>query len=244
MTAHTVFRRRGRHTPGLFSLPFVVVVILLAAAAAFVSYVLWPTWPSRPTALDAPAIPITVAGELFDVPPAAIREAVQRHPGRQERIDLAVEWPSLAPPRADDKPADKTALNAENAAAAAAAPENRRLFVSIAGLGSELPPLERLRTIYPRYAETKASAGPDGLAILPFRSGTPYDGQDLMYFGTNPEQFFALCTRPGDIVPGTCIHERMLGGAEITFRFPRDWFGDWRMIAAGFDRLITQLHPQ
>ena len=244
MTAHTVSRHKSRRTHGLFTLPFVIVVILVAAAAVFVSYVLWPTWPSRPTTLDAPAIPITVAGELFDVPPAAIREAVQRHPGQQERIDLAVEWPSLAPPRASDKPADKTALNAENAAAAAAAPENQRLFVSIAGLGSELPPLERLRTIYPRYAETRASAGPGGLAILPFRAGTPYDGQDLVYFGTDPEQFFALCTRAGRIVPGTCIHERILGNAEVTFRFPRDWFGDWRAIAAGFDRLITQLHPQ
>ena len=120
----------------------------------------------------------------------------------------------------------------------------QRLFVSIAGLGSELPPLQRLRTIYPRYAETRASAGPGGLAILPFRAGTPYDGQDLVYFGTDPEQFFALCTRAGRMVPGTCIHERILGNAEVTFRFPRDWFGDWRAIAAGFDRLITQLHPQ
>jgi hypothetical protein len=244
MTAQTVFRRNSGRTRALFTLPFIVTVVALAAVAGFVSYVLWPTWPSRPAALDAPAIPITVAGELFDVPPAAIREAVQRHPGQQERIDLAFDWPSLQPPAADDKLSDKTALTAENAAAAAAAPENRRLFLSIAGLGSELAPLDRLRTIYPRYAETKASAGPDGLAILPFRAGTPYDGEDLVYFGTNPEQFFALCTRPGGIVPGTCIHERVVGGAEVTFRFPRDWFGDWRAITAGFDRLVIQLHPQ
>jgi hypothetical protein len=30
----------------------------------------------------------------------------------------------------------------------------------------------------------------------------------------------------------------------MTFRFPRGWFGDWRTIAAGFDRLLAQLHPQ
>jgi hypothetical protein len=244
MTAHTISRHKSRRTHGLFTLPFVIVVVLLAGAAAFVSYVLWPTWPAQPAAFDAPAIPITVAGELFDVPPAAIREAVQRHPGQEERIDLAFEWPSLASPRADDKPADKIPLNAQNAAAAAAAPENQRLFVTIARLGNELPPLERLRTIYPRYAESKASAGADGLAILPFRPDTPYDGQDLVYFGAEPEQFFALCTRAGRVVPGTCIHERMLGNAEITFRFPRDWFGDWRSIDAGFDRLVAQLHPQ
>jgi hypothetical protein len=224
-------------------LSFAVIVALLTAAGAFVSYALWPTWPSRPAPLDAPALPITVAGVLFDVPPAAVREAVQRHPGQQERIDLVFEWPSLRPPSLESKPAGKTVLNAANAAAAAAGPENRRLFVSVAGLGEELPPLARLRTVYPHYAESQASAGADGLAILPFRAGTPYDGQDLVYFGADPEKFFALCTRPDRIVPGTCIHQRMLAGAEITFRFPRDWFGDWRTIAAGFDRLVAQLHP-
>jgi hypothetical protein len=245
MTAHSVpGQKLRRRKSGLFTLPFIFTVVLVASVAAFVSDVLWPTWPSGATPLDAPAIPITVAGVLFDVPPAAIREKVQRHPGEQDRIDLALEWPSLLPPRPDDKAADKTVLSPANAVAAAAAPENRLLFVTIAGLGNELPPLTRLRTIYPRYVETKASAGPDGLAILPFRPGTPYDGQDLIYVGLNPEQFFALCTRQGRTVPGTCIQERTLGAAAITFRFPRDWFGDWRPIAGGFDRLLAQLHPQ
>ena len=107
-----------------------------------------------------------------------------------------------------------------------------------------LPPLERLRTIYPRYIESQAAAGPDGLAILPFRAGTPYENEDLVYLGSNPEQFFARCTRPGRAVPGTCIAERALDAAEITFRFPRDWLDDWRNVASGFDRLVVQLHPQ
>lgn len=228
-------------------MPFALVVLLVVLAAAFVSYVLWPTWPSKPAALDAPAIPITVAGVLFDVPPAAIRAAVQRHPGQQERIDLAFEWPSLTAPepagQAGEKP-DGPPIDAENAIAAATARIKDRLFVTIADLGPVLPPLQRLRTIYPRYVETQASAGPDGLAILPFRAGTPYQGEDLIYFGSNPEQFFARCTRPTGVVPGTCIHERMLDAAEITLRFPRDWLADWRNTAAGFDRLVAQLHPQ
>lgn len=228
----------------MLTLPFACLILLIGAAAAFVSYVLWPSWPSAPTPLDAPAIPITVAGVLFDVPPAAIRKTVQRHPGRQDRIDLAFEWPSLAPPRPDRKSADKTALDAEHAAAAAAQTEDRRLFVTIAALGTELSPIERLRSIYPRYVESQASAGPDGLAVLPFRSGTPYAGEDLVYVGANPEAFFARCTRADHGVPGTCIHERALETAEVTFRFPRDWFGDWRDVAGGFDRLVAQLHPQ
>jgi len=243
MTAQAVPERGPRKKArAVLTLPFVCLVLVAAAATAFVSYVLWPTWPSEPAQLDAPAIPITVAGVLFNVPPAAIRSAVQRHPGQQERIDLAFDWPALTPPKPDDK-SDKP-VDPENAAAAAAERANERLFVTIAGLGAVLPPLDRLRTIYPRYIETQAAAGPDSLAILPFRGGTPYDGEDLVYLGTSPEQFYARCTRPVRSVPGTCIHERAIDGAELTLRFPRDWLSDWRNVAAGFDRLIAQLHPQ
>ena len=226
------------------NLPFVGIALLVVAGVAFVSYVLWPTWPSSTAALDAPALPVTVAGVLFDVPPAAFREAVQRHPGQHERVDLAFDWPELTPPKPDEKPAGKPALNADNAVAAATASERKRLFVVIAGLGAVLPPLERLRTIYPRYVEAQATAGPDGLAILTFRSGTPYDGEDLVYFGADPEQFFARCTRAVGSVPGTCLSERLLGTAEVTLRFPRDWLTDWRSTATGLDRLVAQLHPQ
>jgi hypothetical protein len=215
MTAQAVSRRKARgdrrtRARGMLTLPFVGMILIVAGAAAFVAYVLWPTWPSEPVALDAPAIPVTIAGVLFDVPPAAIREAVQRHPGQHERIDLYFEWPALTPPQPDAKPADKQPIDADNAAAAASASEAKRLFVTIAGLGPVLPPLERLRTIYPRYIEAQAATGPDGLAILPFRAATPYAGEDLVYLGSTPEQFFARCTRPGRAVPGTCIQERLI----------------------------------
>jgi hypothetical protein len=252
MTVDAVPRRNSHSQPGagmrgrkrarrIFTLPFVLLVLLAAAVAAVVSYLLWPTWPSTPVALDAPAIPITVAGVLFDVPPAAVREKVQRHPGQQDRIDLVFEYPSLTPPQADD--GDRQPLNPENAAEAAAATAGKRLFVTVTALGAVLPPLERLRTIYPRYIEAQAAAGADGLAILPFRAGTPYEGEDLVYFGTNPEQFFARCTRPGRAVPGTCIQERVIGADAVSLRFPRDWLSDWRNVRSGFDRLIAQLHP-
>jgi len=115
--------------------------------------------------------------------------------------------------------------------------------VTVVGLASVLPPLERLRTIYPRYLGPQAQPGPDGLAVLPFRAGTPYDGEDLVYTAGNPEQFFARCTQRAAAVPGTCISERALGSAQITIRFPRDWLSDWRSVAAGFDRLTAQLRP-
>jgi len=236
-------RANARRKSIVFTWPFTLSVLLVAAATTFVCYALWPTWPSDSIALDGPALPITVAGVLFEIPPAAIREAVQRHPGQHERVDLMFAWPSLIPPQNESKPDTKQPLSADTAIAAAAEPEKERLFVTIEGLNGVLTPLERLRTIYPRYVEAQASTGPDGLVVVPFCGGTPYEGEDLVYVGNNPEQFFARCTRQDNAVPGTCINERTLDGAEITMRFPRDWLIEWRNAAANFDRLTRRLHP-
>jgi hypothetical protein len=245
MTAHVLPRRNIRRPArGRLMLPFACLASLVLAAGIVVSYMLWPTWPSRTTPLDAPAIPITVANVLFDVPPAAIRATVQRHPGPHERVDLAFLWPSLTAPQPEGKGTDQPAAENDGDQAAKPVDATRRLFVTIAGLGSVLPPAERLRTTYPRYIEAQAAAGPDGLAIVQFRAGTPYEGEDLVYVGTNPEQFFARCTRQVGAVRGTCLYERPIDSAEVTLRFPRTWLDDWRGVAAGADRLMAQLHPQ
>jgi hypothetical protein len=49
------------------------------------------------------------------------------------------------------------------------------------------------------------------------------------------------CTQSFGGTPGTCLHERRLGAADVTVRFPRDWLTDWRAVASGIDRLITKL---
>jgi hypothetical protein len=251
MTAQAARSARTRRKAGrLLASPLAVFAALVAAAASFVAYVLWPTWPSTPAALDAPALPVTVAGVLFQVPPAAVRATVQRHAGPQERIDLAFLWPSLKPPQpiaeGNGKPIDANDSGDETGSITKEAANNvdGRLFVTIAALGPVLPPVERLNSVYPQYVQGKAGAGADGLAILPFRTGTPYEGEDLVYVAGNPDQFFARCTRPSSAVPGTCIQERALGAADITLRFPRGWLDHWRDVAASFDRLIAQLHPQ
>ena len=251
MTAQaTPSTRLQRGSGGFTVLPLSFLVVPLVAAACFVAYVLWPSWPSAPVSPDAPAIPITVAGVLFEIPPAAIRAAVQRHPGPHERVDLGFEWPSLAPQHADGKADEPHLAGAETGGAVGPSPKpdsadtTGRLFVTIAGLGSLLPPSERLRDIYPHYVEAQAKAGNNGLAILPFRSGTPYEGEDLIYVADLPDRFYARCSRKTAVMPGICILERLIGTADMTLRFPRDWAEkDWRNVAAGFDRLIAQLHP-
>src|SRR3954451_21262018 len=94
--------RHGHHR--LLWLALVVFAAVASMASSSVVYVLWPRWPGPPVGADAPALPITIAGVPFNVPPAAIRVPVQRRPGAQERLDLTFLCPSPEPPDANAKP--------------------------------------------------------------------------------------------------------------------------------------------
>ena len=100
-----------------------------------------------------------------------------------------------------------------------------------------------LQNIYPRYLVPEPMAGPDGLTLRPFRDDTPYQGEELVFEQAAPEHFLARCSRKGVTNSGTCLLERRIGDADITFRFPRDWLSDWKSVAAGIDKLMARLHP-
>jgi hypothetical protein len=214
---------------GLLYFVLLVLISLAVTALGFVGYAMWPSWPDADVALDAPSLPVTVAGALFNVPPQAIRMAAQRRSGAQERVDLVYLWPSLAPPDPDG-PAPNLA-------------ERDRLFVTIAA-ATAMPPVERLKTIYPRYTETAPAPGPAGLAIFAFRDGSPYQGEDVVFDAAAPDKFLARCARTvNPLTPGTCMAERRIGDADLTARFPRDWLENWRDVEAGLEKLVAQLRP-
>jgi hypothetical protein len=194
--------------------------------------VLWPRWPDAPVTLDAPALPIIVAGVTFNIEPAAIRMPVQRKPGTQARVDLAYLWPSLTPP----DPARKPSVGAP-------VDPNERLFVTIAAGDTTLPLTERVQTIYPRYLVAQPTAGPAGLTLRGFRDGTPYQGEELVFEAARPEHFLARCSLNGVVNSGECLLERRIGEADVTLRFPRDRLRDWKSVAAGIDKLMERLHP-
>jgi hypothetical protein len=199
-----------------------------AAALAFVIYALWPRWPDVPVAADAPPLPIVIAGVPFNVPPRAIRVAMQRRAGTHERIDLVFAWPSLAPPDPD---------------AAVPVGARDRVFVTVAAADA-LPPLDRLKTIYPRYTTSDPTPAAAGLTLRAFRDGTPYQGEDLAFDAEAPEKFLARCARAANpLTPATCLAEHRIGDADVTLRFPRDWLDHWRDVEAGFETLIGRLRP-
>ncbi len=224
-------QRRGRRKGGRL-IALVLVLGIAGLAGAPIAYMLWPRWPD-PVRLDAPSLPISVGGVVFNVPPAAIRVPMQRRPGGQPRVDLAFLWPSLTPPdpAAKSNPGSPPPTLGE------------RVFVTIANGDGTLPPAERFKIIYPRYIATAPKTGPDGLTQQDFRNATPYQGEDLIYDAAAPERFLLRCTRKAGVTPGTCLHERRIGSADITVRFQRDWLDDWRAVASGIDRLIALLNP-
>jgi hypothetical protein len=227
LTAH---RRPGR---GVL-LPLVVLLTLVFGAVAFIAFVLWPRWPETPIAADAPSLPVTIANVVFNLPPAAIRVPLQRRPGAQDRIDLAFFWPSLEP---------SLSLHQTNTSDPQLAAVDR-VFVTIMVAGETLPPAERVQSIYPRYASTTPLAGPSGLAVLPFRAGTPYEREDLIYDAEKPKNFLVRCSRNGvGGTPGTCLYDHRIETADVVVRFPRDWLADWQEVARTIERLITSLRP-
>jgi hypothetical protein len=121
-------------------------------------------------------------------------------------------------------------------------PAIERVFVTITGAGATLSPADRVKIIYPRYTAADPTPGPDGLAVRAFRDGTPYQGEDLIYEAAGG--FLVRCTRNGaGPTPGTCLYDRRIEGADLVVRFPRDWLGSWRAVAAGIERLIAKLRP-
>jgi hypothetical protein len=225
---------------GALALPLVGMLILAAVAAGFVAYVLWPRWPGPPVSPDAPALPITIAGTPFNLPPAAMRVPLQRRAGAHERVDLAFPRPSLEPP-------DSVASGAR-APGAPAQQTVDRMFVTITAASDALAPAERIKTIYPRYAAADAAIEPNGLAVKAFRSGTPYQGEDLIYDSiydsAASEGFLVRCSRSAGPTPGICLYSQRIDHADIVVRFPRDWLTDWRTIEAGIERLIEGLRPR
>ena len=222
--------RSSRSNPRAHLVPIAVGGALAAGAIALVAYLLWPTWGTDP-ARGPGRLPVSVGGALFNVPTAAIRRKIQRHSGPQERVDLSFTFPSLEPPEAPKHVSADTVEERPQ-------PINR-IFVSISAHRDSLAPDMRVRTIYPRYLEPASTPVEDGLVMRAFKDGSPYGSEDL-FVATNPA-LTARCTRDA-ATPGMCLSERRIDGADLTFRFPRNWLTQWRDVANAMERLTAQMH--
>jgi hypothetical protein len=222
--------RDTRKDPRGHMIPIMVAGTITIGAIALVAFLLWPTWGSDPSSGPA-RLPVSIGATLFNVPTTAVRMKIQRHSGPQERVDLGFMFPSLEPPEAPKHVSADTVEEKPQPI--------DRIFLSISAHHDTLAPDTRVRTIYPRYLERESAPIDDGLSMRAFRDGSPYSNEDL--FLANVPSLSARCTRDG-ATPGMCLSERRVDGADLTFRFPRSWLGQWRDVAGAMDRLTVQLH--
>ena len=114
--------------------------------------------------------------------------------------------------------------------------------MTISAAGNTVAPAERMASIYPRYAAAEAVSGPGGLAVLAFREGTPYQGEDLIYDPAGPGF-------PGPLHPRRAGHARHLplratdrqrpGRGALPARLAgRLALGSWHL-----GRLVVRLRP-
>jgi hypothetical protein len=119
-----------------------------------------------------------------------------------------------------------------------------RLFVTIEQQATTVGPNDRVRTIYPRYLAETQFDGPDGLKVISFKDGTPYQGEDLFFDPAVQPGFVARCSPPTSAgTPGMCLYERRIGEADVTVRFPSDWLTGWRALSEGIEKLLARLKP-
>jgi hypothetical protein len=210
--------------------PILLAGTIAAAAIGLVAFLLWPTWEAEVTSGPA-RLPVSIGATLFNVPTGSIRMKIQHRSGPQERIDLSFAYPSLEPP--------EPLKHASAADVDEAMRPIDRIFLSIAAHHDSLAPDMRARTIYPRYLEQAPALVEDGLSMRAFRDGSPYGGEDL--FSAIAPDITARCTRDA-ATPGTCLSERRVDGADLTFRFQRNWLAHWRDVAEAMDDLARQVH--
>jgi hypothetical protein len=218
----------GGHRRGHL-IPILAAGAAAVGALALVAYLLWPTWTSAPSE-DPGRLPVSIGATLFNLPTQAFRMKVQKHSGTQERVDLSFPYPPLTtaegPKHVAAEPVDEAIQPID------------RIFLSISAHEDAMAPEVRLQTIYPRYLDTASSTAQDGLTGRAFRDGSPYSGEDL-YVAEAP-RLVARCSRDS-ATPGMCLSERRIGGADLTFRFPRLWLTQWRDVAGAMDQLTAML---
>ena len=260
-------RSRGSVRPRRGHLaPLLVSALITALAITLVAWLLWPTW--TPKAFDnKERLPISIGDTLFNIPPHAFRMRVQRHSGPQERVDLNFVYPSLATPDAlkrvtaetievTPQPIDRIFLSIA-AHHDSLAPDilvrtiYPRYLDEIRTQSQDGLSMRAFRDHTPYAGEDLFVAempAPDDFGSNRSKTMKVIDSNILerdaggkpLHTFPHPA-FVARCTRDA-ATPGMCLSERRVGGADLTFRFPREWLTKWRDVAGAMERLVQQLH--
>jgi hypothetical protein len=159
-----------------------------------------------------------------------IRSGRTRRGGAVERIELALHWPTMS---------GYTAELAEDFRQGP--PVAPIIYATIAPRETPVDSTGRLDTVYARFFEGTAVAGPQGLVGRRLSADSGYGGEIVYFDPANRTPFVARC--PAEVSPDmatTCLRDiAVAGDLSLLYRFDRSLLGDWRIIDDAVRRLAA-----
>jgi hypothetical protein len=198
---------------------FVVTALMALLAATAVSQ--RKVEPSR--------IRFTIGVTTLDVPSTWLRAGMPRSGGTIERLDLVIPWP--------DEP------TGEATATGGALAIEKVVLVALTSADSALAPAQRPARLYSRFLTGEVWPNPGGLILRRFRSGTPYEDEELYLSPPDGHAFAARCPRGVTTLPVRegCVAEIRVGQLDAQLRFAPARLVAWERLADGARRVIASM---
>ena len=177
---------------------------------------------------------IVLGDDVFRVPENALRFREARREGVAARLDLYLHWPEL------EGYADvfKNDFNGTSDG-------KRIIFVTLAPRTRPLDMSGRLEPVYRHLVEDEAPAGPAGLKLRRFRSGSGYVDEILAAGERQGESPFVARCLGGVLAQDSfapCERELFLTDEiSLSYRFPEELLAEWRSLDAAIRAKVETL---
>jgi hypothetical protein len=199
-----------------------LTVIGLAVAGATVGLLLF-WWTARPADVAREPIPVSIGNASFRIPRDYVRAGAMPRPGAQDRVDLVLAFPGMAP-----------------AGSLPPGPDGR-IYLALLREDGVLDPAERVNEIYGRFFEPDIWQNPGGLLLRRFAADSPYGDEELFLSPPDGRIFAARCRKPppradgmrGAGIGDACLWRFRTNGADVQVRFSPDLLPQWEALAEG-----------
>ncbi len=196
----------------------ITIIVILAGAAAlvFTRVDLAAVWAGH----RSPAL-LVIGATPVRIPGAYLRPDDQAQTFGE--ANLIVAWPSFKPPLP------------------AADSDAERIFLTLAPADPDK--VERNVSLYARFFEGEGWSNPGGLIMRRFRTGSPYQDEELYFAPPEGEAFLARCPKQGssmDIGQQNCIWLFRAHGIDIQVRFSATLLPQWTRLNDGIRGLIGE----
>jgi hypothetical protein len=162
-------------------------------------------------------VSIMVGEQRLTIPANMLRFANQRTPEPQERVELAVHWPSLE----GYAPALREAFLDGSADAPV-------LFLSIRARETATDSAGRLASVYRHFLDDTALDAPPGLVGRKLTQDSGLAGEEVFFEAGSTDPFTAHCLAADADVPAICLTEVHAGRSlSVQVRFRKGLLADW-----------------